>query len=174
MATKSLVYHVAGQTQTGPSCWQKIPRTHVNPLGCVSTLVEFSTIDEAVTQRDIREATAQDITNPFYYGGATLIFQTDLLPDEFHGRLSVAGLKPPSVLDSTRLLIDRRNPNRSGDGRLLFRWPSKIPFLKTVRQLANLLEEQGVEYRVTQRNSGHDFDFWNAELRAAISWAFSR
>ena len=48
------------------------------------------------------------------------------------------------------------------------------PFLKTVRQLANLLEEHGVEYIVTERNAGHDFDFWNAEFRAAISWAFPR
>jgi enterochelin esterase-like enzyme len=50
----------------------------------------------------------------------------------------------------------------------------EIPFLKTVRAVARLLEKHGVEHILTQREAGHDFHFWNSELCEAVSWAFAR
>jgi enterochelin esterase-like enzyme len=48
----------------------------------------------------------------------------------------------------------------------------EIPFLKTTRAVARRLEKHGVEHILTQREAGHDFDFWNSELCEAVSWAF--
>ena len=50
----------------------------------------------------------------------------------------------------------------------------EIPFLKTTRAVARLLEKHGVEHILTQREAGHDFHFWNSELCEAVSWAFPR
>jgi enterochelin esterase-like enzyme len=47
-------------------------------------------------------------------------------------------------------------------------------FRKTTRAIAKTLERLGVTHVYYQREAGHDFSFWAAELPQAIRWAFRR
>jgi enterochelin esterase-like enzyme len=47
-------------------------------------------------------------------------------------------------------------------------------FKKTTRAIAGTLERHGLTHEYQEREAGHDFDFWAAELPQAIRWAFRR
>lgn len=48
------------------------------------------------------------------------------------------------------------------------------PLLKTARRLARHLKDRNVDYVITERPAGHDFEFWQTELPLALQWALQR
>ncbi len=46
------------------------------------------------------------------------------------------------------------------------------PLLNATRRLAKHLKRRKIEYVVTERHAGHDYEYWESELPLALKWGF--